>query len=54
MYTVTITYRDDTMSYYEVKSWKLQGRYFCIEYGKEHYDFIPTDKVIRINVMKNN
>ena len=54
MYTATITYKDDTRTYYEIKSWKLEDRYFCIEYGKEHYDFIPTWKVLRINVTKDN
>ena len=54
MFTITVTYKDNTVIYYEVKDWEMKNRCFNIEMKEDSFIFLPTYQILEIEVMKNN
>ena len=54
MFTVTVTYKDDTVMYYEVKHWRMHDKFLYLGYGKGNCEFVFNDKAISIRIDRNN
>ena len=54
MYTITVTYKDETKIYYEVQNWETIGRIFSIKLKGDNYIFLPICHTLEIEVTRNN